>query len=260
MKNPLLIINGLTKIWRQHGQGAGIWDVGLTLSKGEILAVAGRSGSGKTTLARLILRLVRPDAGAVIFMGEDWLALKGRRLRQSRRHMQLVFQDPLAALNPQATVARLIGDPLTIHAISPPEGRTLRVRSLMDRVGLPENLAGRRPHQISGGQRQRVAIARAIASQPQLLVLDEPVAALDPAIRAPILNLLLGLRDAGTAMLMITHDLGVVRAIANRALIMDRGRVMEQGPVEQLFAAPAHPVTRALIDAVPSFDTPAAAF
>jgi peptide/nickel transport system ATP-binding protein len=253
MTEPLLRISGLV---RSFGAGArhvaAVDGVDLTVWRGETLALVGGSGSGKTTLARLILRLIEPDAGSIAFAGLDLLAQRGAKLRAIRARLQMVFQDPLSALNPLATVRRLLGDPLRIHGITAGNGPDRQVTGLLELVGLSPALAGRHPHELSGGQRQRINIARALASNPDLLVLDEPVSALDVSVRAQILNLLREIqRRRNLSYLFISHDMAVVRATADRVAVMDRGRIVETGPVESVFSNPAHEMTRALIAAAP---------
>jgi peptide/nickel transport system ATP-binding protein len=219
---------------------------------GETLALAGASGSGKTTLARCILRLIEPDAGSIRFAGEDIAALRAERLRRIRPRLQMVFQDPMAAFNPRATVARIIGDPLRIHRLVPRRELPEAVAHLLQRVRISPELASRRPHELSGGQRQRVAIARAIATRPELIVLDEPVSSLDVSVRAQILNLLLGLQEeSGVAYLFVSHDLAVVRAVADRVAILAEGHIVETGAPDEVLRAPQADATRALVAAVP---------
>jgi peptide/nickel transport system ATP-binding protein len=249
METPLLSVTGLTKA---YGGAPALRGVDLAVGRGETLALVGGSGSGKTTLARIVTRLVEPDAGSITFDGTDVLALRREDLRRWRARLQMVFQDPLAALNPLATVRRLLTDPLRIHAIVPPGEYDRAVAQLLERVGLSTDLLRRHPHEISGGQRQRVNIARALASRPSLVVLDEPVSSLDVSVRARILDLLREIqRDLGLAYLFISHDLAVVRAVAHRVAVLDGGVIVEQADAADLFAAPRHATTRALIDAVP---------
>jgi peptide/nickel transport system ATP-binding protein len=254
----LLEAEGLAKTFRTRGRAVTAVDgVGLSVAAGETVALVGGSGSGKTTLARLILRLLRPDAGRIAFAGGDLLALEGRALRRMRRRLQMVFQDPLGALNPRATVARLLADPLRVHGLVPRAGRAAAVAALLERVGLPPALAGRRPHELSGGQRQRVNIARALATRPDLVVLDEPVASLDAAARGRVLDLLRGLQEeTGVAYLFVSHDLAVVRAVAHRVLVADRGRIVEEGPPEAVLADPRSEAARALVAAIPRLPEP----
>ncbi|RUX12872.1 ABC transporter ATP-binding protein, partial [Mesorhizobium sp. M2A.F.Ca.ET.037.01.1.1] len=210
------------------------------------------SGSGKSTIARLVLRLIEPDTGRIEFEGSDFLALSGAALRARRARLQMVFQDPLAAFNPRATVARVLDDPLRIHNIAPHAQRPRRIAALLERVGLDTGLAARAIHEISGGQRQRVAIARAIATRPSLIVLDEAVSALDVSVRGQILELLLDLqRQERIAYLFISHDLGVIRAVAHRVIILDAGRIAESGDARAVIADPQSPVGKALVEAAP---------
>jgi peptide/nickel transport system ATP-binding protein len=247
--SPLLEATGIRKAFRG---AATLKGVDLEVFPGETLALAGASGSGKTTLARCILRLIEADAGRIRFAGIDITGLRGERLREIRPRMQMVFQDSMAAFNPRATVARIVGDPLRIHAlVSRPERRDA-VMGLLARVGLPPEMADRRPHEISGGQRQRVAIARAIATKPDLIVLDEPVSSLDVSVRARILNLLIRLQEeSGVAYLFVSHDLAVVRAVADRVAIMADGQIVESGKPDEVFRMPQADATRALVAAVP---------
>jgi peptide/nickel transport system ATP-binding protein len=258
MSPPVLEARGLMRQFRTGARVVTALDgVDVTVAAGETLAVVGASGSGKTTLARALLRLIDLDAGTISLRGRDLLALSGAALRAERRHAQMVFQDPAAALNPRATVGRVIEDPLRVHAIVPRDRRAAAVAALLDRVGLPASLADRPVHAVSGGQRQRVAIARALATAPSLLVLDEPVSALDVSVRGQILNLLADLqRQDGLAYLFISHDMGVVRAIADRVAVMAQGCIVETGPTDRVFAAPTAPQTRALLEAVPRLPHP----
>ncbi|WP_416875949.1 dipeptide ABC transporter ATP-binding protein [Kitasatospora sp. SC0581] len=244
---PVLTGRGLVKSFAPGGPRA-LDEVGFTLRAGEALGVVGESGSGKTTLARVAMGLSRPDAGEVLLHGRPWSALPERRRRAGRSAIQFVQQDPYASADPRFTVARIIGEALP--GLRRAE-RARRCAELLDQVGLPAELLSRRPHQLSGGQRQRVAIARALAGRPRVLVCDEPVSALDVSVQAQVLELLDRLRrERGIALLFITHDLAVVRQVADRVLIMRGGSVVEEGETERIFEAPAHPYTRALLDAV----------
>ncbi len=226
--------------------------VDLTLHSGETLALVGESGCGKSTLGRLLLRLIEPDGGALSFSGRDMLAMPEPELRAFRRHAQLIFQDPFASLNPRMTIGEAIGEPLLLHDLVPKDGRAGRVSDLLRRVGLRAEHAQRYPHEFSGGQRQRIVIARALASEPKLIVCDEPVSALDVSIRAQILNLLRELQqELGLALVFISHDLAVVKHIADRIGVMYLGRIVETGPADAIFADPRHPYTRALLSAIP---------
>ncbi len=251
---PLLEVRGLRKVFRRGGgKVAALAGVDITVAAGETLALVGASGSGKSTLARIAVRLIEPDAGTIRFDGDDLLALRGAPLRAIRTRLQMVFQDPMEAFNPRATVARVVADPLRIHDLVLRRDMPEAVAELLKRVGLSPDLAGRYIHEVSGGQRQRVAIARAIATRPALIVLDEPVSALDVSVRAQVLNLLLDLQLAdGIAYLFVSHDLAVVRAVAHRVAVMDAGRIVEEGPTEALLAAPRSDAARALVAAVPT--------
>ncbi|HSI40315.1 MAG TPA: ABC transporter ATP-binding protein [Xanthobacteraceae bacterium] len=250
---PLLCATGLHKRYRRGGEPVAALDgVSIELAAGETLALAGASGSGKSTLCRVLLRLTEPDAGTLHLGGLDLRALRGRALRAARPRVQMVFQDPLAAFNPRATVGRVLADPLRVNALVPARAIPAAVAGLLAEVGLPAALAARPVRAISGGQRQRVAIARALATGPELIVLDEPVSALDTLVRAEILALLAALQQRrNVAYLLVTHDLGVARALAHRLAVMDRGRIVEEGPVESVLAAPQSVAARALIAAVP---------
>ncbi|MER8513986.1 ATP-binding cassette domain-containing protein [Mesorhizobium sp. M1060] len=252
----LLTVSGLTKRYRRGGKAiAAVDGVSFAIEPGETLALAGPSGSGKSTIARLVLRLIEPDAGTVQFEGDDFLLLKGAALRTKRARLQMVFQDPLAAFNPRATVARVLDDPLRIHAIASRAERPARIAALLDRVGLAADLAPRAIHEISGGQRQRVAIARAIATKPSLIVLDEAVSALDVSVRGQILELLLDLQARERiAYLFISHDLGVVRAIAHRVVLLNAGRIAESGDPRNVVDAPQSAIGKALVAAAPRLD------
>ncbi|MER9919123.1 MULTISPECIES: ATP-binding cassette domain-containing protein [unclassified Mesorhizobium] len=252
----LLTVSGLTKRYRRGGKAiAAVDGVSFAIEPGETLALAGPSGSGKSTIARLVLRLIEPDAGTVQFEGDDFLLLKGAALRTKRARLQMVFQDLLAAFNPRATVARVLDDPLRIHSIASRAERPARIAALLDRVGLAADLAPRAIHEISGGQRQRVAIARAIATKPSLIVLDEAVSALDVSVRGQILELLLDLQARERiAYLFISHDLGVVRAIAHRVVLLDAGRIAESGDARNVVDAPQSAIGKALVAAAPRLD------
>lgn len=253
MTSPLLAVSGLTKRYSRGGKTiAAVDDVSFHIDPGETLALAGPSGSGKSTIARLVLRLIEVDTGRIEFEGSDFLSLNGAALRGRRARLQMVFQDPLAALNPRATVARVLDDPLRIHHIASGPERPRHIAALLERVGLSPGLAGRAIHEISGGQRQRVAIARAIATKPSLVVLDEAVSALDVSVRAQILQLLLDLqREERIAYLFISHDLGVVRAIAHRVTILEAGRIAESGDAPSVIDAPQSAIGKALVAAAP---------
>ena len=227
--------------------------VDLRIARGEALGLVGESGSGKSTIGRLLLRLLRPTGGTVRFDGADITALDRGALRPMRRRMQMVFQDPFGSLNPRMTVGAAVADGMLLHRIARPDEARDRVAALLARVGLPPEAAARPPRALSGGQRQRVAIARALAVEPDFLVADEPVSALDVSVGAEILALLRELRaERGLALLFVSHDLGAVRALCDRVAVLYLGRVMEEAPAEALFSDPRHPYTRALLSASPS--------
>jgi len=240
---------------RKVGWRRVVQDVSFELSTGETLALVGESGSGKTTIARSLLRLVEPRAGTVRFRGEDLSRLSATELRDRRRSLQMVFQDPWTSLNPRLRIADAIFEPMLIHGLASRRDRNLRVESLLDEVGLAVEVAERYPHELSGGQRQRVGIARALASSPAVLIADEPVTALDVSLRGQILNLLSERQAArGLALLLIAHDLTLVGRIADRVAVLEAGRIVEQGTVEEVLGRPSHPRTRALLEAAPRFD------
>jgi oligopeptide transport system ATP-binding protein len=235
------------------GAFAALKDVSFDLRPGETLGLVGESGSGKSTLARAILRLVPAARGSVRWRGLDLLSCDAATLRRQRRDLQMVFQDPLASLNPRMTVGETLGEPLKIFepALSSVERRA-RIDDMLERVGLTRTMAERYPHEFSGGQCQRIGIARAMMLRPKLLICDEPVSSLDVSIQGQIVNLLLDLqREFATAMLFISHNLAVVRHLSHRVLVIYLGRLVEMAARDQLFAAPIHPYTRALLAAVP---------
>ena len=237
---------------RARGAVRAVDGVSLSVAEGQVVAIVGESGCGKSTLGRLMLRLIEADRGAVRFMGDDLLGLSPAALRRRRRDMQLIFQDPFASLDPHMTVEDAVAEPLRLHRIVPRSQERDRVAELLDRVGLRPELARRWPHEFSGGQRQRIAIARALASQPRLIIGDEPVSALDVSVQAQVINLLQDLiREFGLTFVLISHDLGVVRHIADRVAVMYLGLIVEEGPTAEVFRAPRHPYTRALLAAVP---------
>ena len=261
MTTPLLQVKDL-KVWfpvkkgflqKTVGHVRAVDGVSFDVAAGETLALVGESGCGKTTAGRALLRLIEPTAGEVRFDGADMQSLKPPELRKLRRRMQIVFQDPYGSLNPRMTVANLVGDALTLHGlVDSTAQRTERVQELLETVGLPGDVINRYPHEFSGGQRQRLCIARALALNPEFIVCDEAVSALDVSIQAQILNLLEELQETrGLAYLFISHDLSVVRHIADRIAVMYLGRIVELAETEALFKAPRHPYTRALLSSVP---------
>jgi peptide/nickel transport system ATP-binding protein/oligopeptide transport system ATP-binding protein len=255
---PLLEARGLSKFFpARDGKGTvrAVNDVSLTLAEGETLGIVGESGCGKSTLARMLMRLIEPSEGQVLFRGDDLLSLTPAELRKRRRDIQIVFQDPYASLDPRMTIARIVAEPLDIHAIGSRGERAARVKELLSLVGLDPSAAQRYPHEFSGGQRQRIGIARAIALEPKLVVLDEPVSALDLSIQSQILNLLDDLKSRlNLSYVFISHDLSVVQHVSDKVAVMYLGRIVEEGTAEAVFGNPRHPYTQALISAVPEID------
>jgi peptide/nickel transport system ATP-binding protein len=227
--------------------------VSLRIARGETLGLVGESGCGKSTLGRAVLQLRRPTAGRVLFDGQDLTAMHGDNLRLMRRRVQLIFQDPIASLNPRRKIGDIVAEPLVISGVKDPEQRKQLVYEVLSAVGLdPALVVGRLPHEFSGGQCQRICIARALILNPEFIICDEPVSALDVSIRAQILNLLEEMKARfGLTLLFIAHDLAVVKAVSDRVAVMYLGRLCEVAPSEQLFARPAHPYTALLIEAIP---------
>jgi peptide/nickel transport system ATP-binding protein len=238
---------------RQVGAVKAVDGVSFDVVEGETLGIVGETGCGKSTTARLLCRLMDPTSGSINFGGRDVATQKGDDLKAMHRAMQMVFQDPYSSLNPRKTVGSIIADPFVIHGLHKGDGeRKHKVQDLMDRVGLNPEHYNRYPHEFSGGQRQRIGVARAIALEPKLLIADEPVSALDVSIQAQVLNLLRGLqRDLGLTLIFIAHDLSVVRHMCDRVAVMYLGKVVELAPSDELYRAPRHPYTGALLSAVP---------
>jgi len=265
---PLLRVRGLSKHFALRSRGLvrritgwvrAVDDVSFDLARGETLGLVGESGSGKTTCARAILRAFEPSSGQVIFDSRsgpvDLVSLTPRRLKPLRREMQMIFQDPFSSLNPRMTAAQIVGEPLVIHRMARGKQLDERVEEMLVRVGLDSSHRNRYPHAFSGGQRQRIGIARALVMRPSLVVADEAVSALDVSVQAQIINLLRDLREAlGLTCIFVSHDLGVVRHLCDRVAVMYAGRIVEMGPVGEVFAHPLHPYTKALIASVPSAD------
>ncbi|WP_406854361.1 oligopeptide/dipeptide ABC transporter ATP-binding protein [Alsobacter sp. KACC 23698] len=225
--------------------------VSLALMPGETLAIVGESGCGKSTLGRLMMRLIEPSAGEVFIAGRNVTTMNHAQMREQRRHVQLIFQDPYASLNPRMTIGQAIAEPLMLQNVVPAGQRPKRVAELLEMVGLRPELANRYPHEFSGGQRQRVVIARALAPEPDAIICDEAVSALDVSIQAQVLNLLKDLQKRlGLAYVFISHDLGVVKHIADRVAVMYLGKIVEIGTASEIFGAPRHPYTRALLSAI----------
>jgi oligopeptide/dipeptide ABC transporter ATP-binding protein len=262
MSEAILRVEDLAKEYRVRVGGRravlhAVDGVSFDIQRGETVALVGESGSGKSTTALCILRLEEATRGRVLFDGEDMTHRNARDLRPLRRRIQIVFQDPTESLNPRRSVEDTLREPVEKHGLASGRGARTRVAELLELVGLQPDHARRYPHQLSGGQRQRVCIARSLATEPSLLVLDEPTSALDVSVQAQILNLLSDLqREIGLTYLFITHDLGVVRHLADRVLVMYAGQIVEEAPTATLFERPLHPYTRALLDSVP-VDSPA---
>ncbi|HEU5476522.1 MAG TPA: ATP-binding cassette domain-containing protein [Gaiellaceae bacterium] len=258
---PLLVVEGLKKYFpirkgllfeRTRDYVRAVDDVSFEINVGETVGLVGESGSGKSTTGYCVIRLLELTEGRIFFGGKEITGLRGEPLRHMRREMQIVFQDPYASLNPRMTVGDIVAEPLVVHQIGQRQSRQATVRRLLDVVGFDPSYINRYPHEFSGGQRQRIGIARALALNPQLIVCDEPVSALDVSIQAQILNLLKDLqRDFGLSYLFIAHDLAVVRTMSDRMAVMNRGKVVEAGAADEVYTNPQDDYTKALLAAVP---------
>ena len=263
---PLVEVSRLVKhftrdagLFRARTRVSAVDDVSFSIEEGETFGLVGESGSGKTTTGRCMLRLIEPSSGSVRFRGENVLDFSSRHLREARREMQIVFQDPYSSLNPRMRARQIVEEPLIIHRLGSRAERQVRVGELFRLVGLNPVHLDRYPHQFSGGQRQRIGMARALALNPSFVILDEPVSALDVSVQAQVVNLLMDLQEQLTlTYLFIAHDLRLVEHICSRVAVMFLGKIVEMGPTSSLFAAPQHPYTRALLSAipVPDPDTP----
>ncbi|AKS37345.1 peptide ABC transporter ATPase [Anoxybacillus gonensis] len=260
MNEPLLQVKGLKKYFpitaglfnKQIGQVKAVDDLSFVVYRGETLGIVGESGCGKSTTGRMLMRLIEPTEGSILFEKEEVTKLSPQQLRKVRRDMQMIFQDPFASLNPRHTVEKILEEPLIVHGIGSKEERRKKVREMLEVVGLSSYHAKRYPHQFSGGQRQRIGIARALMTKPKLIIADEPVSALDVSIQAQVLNLLEDLqKEFGLTYIFIAHDLGVVRHISDRVGVMYLGRMVELASSEELYRHPKHPYTKALLEAVP---------
>ena len=257
--SPLVDVRNLVKEfpargarWPSDARIRAVDDVSFAIEEGETFGLVGESGSGKTTTGRCILRLVTPTSGDVRFRGEDVLAASPSRLRELRRQMQIVFQDPYSSLNPRMRVGAIVEEPLVIHGVGNRAARRARVEDLFRLVGLDRGSMRQYPHEFSGGQRQRIGLARALALNPSFIVADEPVSALDVSVQAQVVNMMMDLqRELGLTYLFIAHDLRLVEKICDRVAVMYRGRIVELGATGAIFAAPSHPYTQALLSAVP---------
>jgi ABC-type oligopeptide transport system ATPase subunit len=259
LSKQFAITRGLL-INRTIGQIKAVDNISFSVARGETLGLVGESGSGKSTTARLVMRLLEPSSGCIRFDGTDILGLSSTAMRRFRQRIQIVFQDPFSSLNPRQTVAMIVAEPLMLHHSLGPTGRRDRVIELLSQVGLSRAQAELYPHEFSGGQRQRIGIARALAAEPDLIVCDEPVSALDVSIQAQVLNLLRDLQDRlGLAYLFITHDLAVVRYMAHRVAVMQHGRIIETATTDALFRNPSQAYTQSLLAAVPSMPVSPAA-
>ena len=261
--SPILVVDDLKKHYPIHG---GIWGgkigdvravdgVSFSVTKGETLSLVGESGCGKSTLGRALTRLEDPTDGRVFFEGKDLAHASPNELFVLRRDIQIIFQDPYSSLNPRMTIGEIVREPLVVHGIGTKPEQLEKVRDLLETVGLTGEMLGRYPHEFSGGQRQRIGVARALALDPKLVIADEPVSALDVSVQSQVLNLMVRLqRERGLTYVFISHDLSVVEHISDTIAVMYLGRIVEKGPVDRIFEHPAHPYTRALLQAIPNPD------
>ncbi len=253
-EKPLLELNNLSKIFPVKGgkKVHAVNNVSLTLNKGETLGIVGESGCGKSTMGRTILKIYEPTSGQILFHGEDITKLSRKQMLPYRKKMQMIFQDPYASLNPRFTIGDIIEEPMIIHKIGTPEERKAKVQDLIETVGLKPDHIRRYPHEFSGGQRQRIGIARTLTLQPDFIVCDEPISALDVSIQAQIINLLEKIqRETGISYLFIAHDLGMVHHISHKIGVMYLGNLVEYGSSDDIYKSPLHPYTKALISAAP---------
>jgi oligopeptide transport system ATP-binding protein len=258
---PLLVVTDLTKhfpvkegtlVSRRVGEVKAVDGVSFEIPEGKTLGLVGESGSGKSTTGYCVLQLIKPTSGSVRFLGQELTELPRGRVRKLRREMQIVFQDPYSSLDPRMTVGGIVAEPLIVHRVGSRGSRKARVRELLDVVGFDPGYTNRYPHEFSGGQRQRIGIARALALGPKLIVCDEPVSALDVSIQAQILNLLKDLQNEfGLTYLFIAHDLAVVRSMSDQIAVMQRGKIVEVGPAEDVYTSPSHEYTKTLLTSVP---------
>ena len=263
MGGPLIAIEGLGKTFERPGpfrRGTGfraLRDVTLAVERGETLGIVGESGSGKSTLLRMVLRLIRPGEGRIRIGGQDIWALPPREIRAFRRRVQPIFQNPASSFNPRQSIGAILAAPLEVHGIGDRRSRRRAVAELLERVGLPAEVATRHPHQLSGGQKQRIAIARAVILRPEIVLADEPTSALDVSVQAQVLDLFEEIRRGmGLTAIFVSHNLAVIRQVSDHVAVMRQGEVVEYGPAEAVFAAPRHDYTRALLAAVPDHRIP----